>query len=195
MARSSWIKNPIGQLKTIDIIFTFTFFITRNSCHRCVYPMVIVTITVVACTITFSLRFFRLASFLTLFRWLCTFCDHMIFRSASKAFPCWTIRIFVRWSTSRTSFLFSFLIFLRHFSTEWLESPQYVHFALEEFDFSLCLIDPDWLLSRFKYSVCKDEMFKHFWSGYFSSLLNSAWWLANWAEYFHFAENYPEMCA
>ena len=32
-------------------------------------------------------------------------------------------------------FSFSFLIFLKHFSTEWLVSPQYVHFALAEFAF------------------------------------------------------------
>ena len=174
----------------------------------------------------------------------------MIFRYASKEFPSWTIRIFVRWSTSRTSFLFFlsdifetffhrmvikstisslsslllsharltffldfsdlrlfslplgglgnvaiiwssdphlkhfrtgrseflldelpveqdfhfyFLIFLKRFSTEWFESPQYVHCALAEFPFSLCLLDPDWLLSVFKYSVCYDERFKHFW--------------------------------
>ena len=82
------------------------------------------------------------------------------------------------------AFSLSFLIFLKHFLTEWLVNQQNVHFALAEFDFSLCLLDPDWLLSRFKYSVCIEEMFKHFWSGYIYSLLNSAWWLANWAEYF-----------
>ena len=68
--------------------------------------MAIVIIDVVACMITFSLGFFRLASFLTVFRWLDTFCDHMIFRFASKVFPSWTIQSFVRWSTSRASFLY-----------------------------------------------------------------------------------------
>ena len=29
----------------------------------------------------------------------------------------------------------------------------------------------------------------------FSSLLNFAWWLAIWAEYFHLGESYLEMCA
>ena len=106
MARSSWIQNPIGQFLTVAIVFTFVFVITRHSCHRCVYLKVIVIIAVAACTFTFFLGFFRLASFLTVFRWLGKFCDKMIFRSASKAFPCWTIRIFVRWITSRTSFLF-----------------------------------------------------------------------------------------
>ena len=52
------------------------------------------------------------------------------------------------------AFYFSFLIFLKHFSTEWLESPQYLHFVWTEFAFSLCLLDPELLLSRFKYSVC-----------------------------------------
>ena len=58
------------------------------------------------------------------------------------------------------------------------------HFFWTDCALSLCLIDPETLLSRFKYSVCKDEIFKHIWSGYFYSLLNSTWWLANWAEYF-----------
>ena len=106
MARSSWIQNTIGQLLTVTIVLNFAFVITRHSCHRCVYFKVIVIIAVVACTITLFLRFFRLASFLTVFKRIWTFCDHMILRSASKAFMCWTIRIFVRWSTSRTSFLF-----------------------------------------------------------------------------------------
>ena len=37
------------------------------------------------------------------------------------------------------AFSYSFLIFLKHFPTEWLVSPQYVHFDLAEFAFSLCL--------------------------------------------------------
>ena len=108
MTRSSWIQNPIGQLRTIAIIFIFAFVIIRHSCNRCVYFKVIVIITVVFRTIAFFLKFVRLASFLTVFRWLGTFCDNMIFRSASKAFPSWTIWIFVIRSTSRTSFLFFF---------------------------------------------------------------------------------------
>ena len=60
------------------------------------------------------------------------------------------------------AFSFSFLIFLKHFPTEWLENPQNVHFVWKEFDISLCLLDPETLLLRFKEYVCKDEMFKHF---------------------------------
>ena len=37
-------------------------------------------------------------------------------------------------------------------------------------------------------SYSKDQIMHTF-------LDNSAWWLANWAEYFHFAENYLEKCA
>ena len=44
--------------------------------------MVIVIITVVARTISFFLRFVRLASCLNVFRWLGTFCNKMIFRSS-----------------------------------------------------------------------------------------------------------------
>ena len=85
----------------------------------------------------------------------------------------------IRWSTEphlkhfrgrRSEFLFdeapaeqafslSFLIFLKHFSTEWLVNPQNEHFALAEFALSLFLLDPNWLLSRFKYSVCIEEMY------------------------------------
>ena len=42
-------------------------------------------------------------------------------------------------------------------------------------------------LSCYQYSgksVCSDEMFNDFWSVNISSLLNFAWWLAIWAEYF-----------
>ena len=122
--------------------------------------------------------------FLTVFMWLGTFCDHMIFRSAHKAFPSWTIRFFLDEVPAERAFSFSFLIFLKHFSTEWLLSPQCLHFIWTELASSLCILDPERLLSRFKSSACKDEMFKNFWSGYFSSLLNYAWWLANLAEYF-----------
>ena len=56
-----------------------------------VYFKVIIIITVVFCTIDFFLRFIRLAFFLAVFRRFGTFCDYMIFRSASKTFPSWTI--------------------------------------------------------------------------------------------------------
>ena len=183
MARCSWIQNPIVQLLTVTILYTFAFVITRHSCHRYVYFKVIVIIAVVFCTIALFLSFVRLESFLTVFRWFGTFCDKMVFGSASKAFPSWTVWFFFDEAPAEWPFSFSFLLFLKLFSTEWLVSPQYVHFALAEFPFSLCLIDPERLLSRFKYYVCNDEIFKNLLSGYFYSLLNYAWWLANWAEY------------
>ena len=104
MARSSWIQNPICQLRTVTILFTFAFFITRHACHRCVYLMVIVIFAVVACTITFFIKTYWLTSFLTVFRWLGTSCDHMILRSTSITFPRRTFRISVRWNTNRESF-------------------------------------------------------------------------------------------
>ena len=108
MARSSWIQNPIGQLRTIAIIFVFPYVIIRHSCHRCVYFKVIVIVAIVFHTISFLLRFFRLAFLFAVFRWLGTFCNKMIFGSAYKTFLSWTIWIFVWRSTSRTRFLFFF---------------------------------------------------------------------------------------
>ena len=99
MACCSWIQNPIGQLRTVTILFTFAFVITRHSCHICVYLMVTVVFAVVACTITFFIKTYWLTSFLTVFRWLGTFCDHVIFRSTSIAFSRRTFRISVRWNT------------------------------------------------------------------------------------------------
>ena len=108
MASCSWIQNPIGLLQTIAIIFVFVYVIIRHSCHRCVHFKVFVIIAVVFRTIDFFLRFVRLASYFTVFRWFWKVFDKMTFGSSSKAFPSWTIWIFVWKSTSRTSFLFFF---------------------------------------------------------------------------------------
>ena len=59
------------------------------------------------------------------------------------------------------AFSFSCLILLKHFSEEWLVTPQKVHFVWTVFDLSLFIPKPD-LLSRFRQSVCKDEMFNDF---------------------------------
>ena len=75
-----------------------------HGCHRCVYLMVIFIFAVVACTITFFIKTYWLTSFLTFFRWLGTFYDHMIFRSTSITFQRRTFRISVRWNTNRASF-------------------------------------------------------------------------------------------
>ena len=105
MARCSRIQNPIGQLQTVTILYTFLFVINIHSCHRCVYLMVIVIFAVVACTITFFIKTYLLSPFLIIFWWLGTFCDHVIFRSTSKAFPRRTFQIPVRLKINRTSFL------------------------------------------------------------------------------------------
>ena len=108
MASCSWIQNPIGQLRTIAITFVLPYVIIIHSFHTCVYFKVIFIVAIVFRTIAIFLLFFILASFLTDFRWFGTFFDKMIFGSASKAFPSWTIWMFVWRSTSRTSFLFFF---------------------------------------------------------------------------------------
>ena len=105
MERCSRIQNPIGQLRTVTILFTLAFVITRQACHRCVYLTVIVIFAVVACIITFFIKMNWLTSFLTILRWLGTFCNHIIFRSTSEAFLRLTFRIPVRWNINRASFL------------------------------------------------------------------------------------------
>ena len=115
MASCSWVQNPIVQLRTIAIIFIFSYVIIWHSCHRCVYFEVIVIVTIVFRTIAIFLETYFLVFLFAVFRWLGTFCDKMIFGSATKAFPIWTIWNFVWRSTSRKSFPFFFLIFLKHF--------------------------------------------------------------------------------
>ena len=105
MARFSWIQNTIGQLRTVTILYTFAFVITRYSCHRCVYIMIVVIFAVVACTITFFIKTYLLSPFLIIFWCLGTFCDHVIFRSTYKAFPRRTLRIPVRWNINRAIFI------------------------------------------------------------------------------------------
>ena len=133
MASCSWVQTPIGQLQTIAIIFVFAYVIIWHPCHRCVYFEFIFIVTIVFRTIALFLvlETYFLVFIFAVFRWLGKFCYKMIFGSASKAFPSWKIWIFVWRSTSRTSFLFFFSDLLKTFSTEWLESPQYVHFAFD----------------------------------------------------------------
>ena len=104
MARLSWIQNTIGQLRTVTILYTFVFVITRHTCHRCVYLMVIVIFSVVACTITFLIKTYFLLPFLIILWWLWTFCDHVIFRSTSKAFQSRTFRLSIVLNINRKSF-------------------------------------------------------------------------------------------
>ena len=97
-------QNPIVRLRTVTILFTFAFVVTRHSCHRCVYLMVVVIFAVVACMINFFIKTYLLSLFLIIFWWLGTFCDHVIFRSTSKAFPRWKFRISVRWNINLARF-------------------------------------------------------------------------------------------
>ena len=137
-------------MRTVTILDNFAFVIARHSCHRYVYLMVIVIFAVVACTITFLIKAYLLSPFLIIFWWLGTYCNHVIFRSTSKAFLRRTFRISVRWNIIRASFLYSFLILLYFFSAEWLLPPQNVNFSWTECALSLCLIEPELLLSRFR---------------------------------------------
>ena len=98
-------QNPIGQLQTVTILSTFAFVITIHLLYRCVYLMVIVIFAVVACTINFFIRTYLLTSFLIIFWWFGTFCDHVIFRSTSIAFTRRTFRTAVRWNTNCASFI------------------------------------------------------------------------------------------
>ena len=138
---------------------------------------------VVACMITFFIKTYLISPFHIIFWWLWTFCNYVIFRSTSKTFSRCPFRSSVVWSTSRTSFSFYYLIFLKHFYAEWLVPPQKVHLVWTVFSFSLFLSKTE-LLSRLRLPVCKDEIFNDFWSIKFSSILNSAWWLVIQAEYF-----------
>ena len=63
MARCSRIQDPIGQLQTVTILSTFAFVITRHSCQRCVYLMVIVIFPLPHARLTFSLKRSDLCSF------------------------------------------------------------------------------------------------------------------------------------
>ena len=101
------LPNPKSnfQLRTVTILFTFAFVIARHSCHRCVYLMVIVIFTVVACTVTSFIKTYLPSPFLVIIWWLGKFFYHVIFRSTSKAFPRQTFRIPVRWNINRASFL------------------------------------------------------------------------------------------
>ena len=87
MAHCSRIQNPIGQLRTVTIIFTLIFVIARHTCHRCIYLLYTVIFAVVACTITFFNKTYLLSKFSIICWWLWIFWDHVIFISTSKEFP------------------------------------------------------------------------------------------------------------
>ena len=74
-------------------------------------------------------------------------------------------------TSAARAFPYFFLILLKHFSAEWLLPQQNVHFVWTACALSLFLPKTG-LLSRFRSSVCNDEMFNDFCSVTFSSLLN-----------------------
>ena len=92
-------------MRTVTIIFTWTFVIARHNCHICVYLMVNVVFTVVTWTMTFFIKTYLLSPFLIIFCWLWTFCNHVIFISTSKAFTRLTFHLSIGWNTNCTSFL------------------------------------------------------------------------------------------
>ena len=85
--------------------FHFCVRIAWHSCHRCIYFMVIIIFAVFACTINFFIVRYLPSPFLIIFWWLGKFCDHVIFRSISKAFPRRTFQIPVRWNINRARFI------------------------------------------------------------------------------------------
>ena len=107
----------------------------------------------------------------------------MIFRSASKTFTRRAFRTFVVQITSRTRFPLLLSDPFEFFFFRVVVTSTKSALCLEKFALSLFLPQLD-LLSRFRESVCKDKIYKDFWSVKISSLLNYAWWLDIWAEYF-----------
>ena len=71
--------NPVGLLSTVTEISTRNFVIIRHTCHRCIYILVAVIITVatlfVWCRITTFTETDLFLPFLIIFRWILTFCN------------------------------------------------------------------------------------------------------------------------
>ena len=150
MARCSRIQNPICQLQTVTILYTLAFVITRHSRHRCVYIMFVIIFFVVACTITFFIKTYLLSPFLIIFWWIGNIFDHVIFRSTSKAFPRVRSKYLLDETSTAWAISLSFLNILKNNSAEWLLPPKKMHFAWTECALSLCLLNPELLLSRFR---------------------------------------------
>ena len=129
MACCSQIPNPIGLLRTVTILYTFEFVITRHSCHRCVYLMVIVIFAVAACTITFFIKTYLLSPFLIVFWWIGKFCDHVILRSTYISFPRRMFHFYIGSNINRASFIPFLSNPFETISAELLLPPQNVHFA------------------------------------------------------------------
>ena len=149
MALCSRIQNPIGQLRTVTILYTFAFIIARHSCHRYVYIMVIVIFDVVSCTINFFIKMYLLSPFFIIFWWLGTFCNHVIFRSTFKVILRDTFHFSIGWNINRATF---FLFLSNPFETFFwrvINTSKNVHFVIISYALSLFLTKPD-LLSIFR---------------------------------------------
>ena len=117
--------NPIGKLRTCTKISTRSFFINRHSCHKYIYILIVIIITVLEsffrCTISTFVETDLIFSFLVHFRWLQTFRNQMIHISESKTFVRCTFILFFSLINSRTTFLlllsYSSICFCRIVST------------------------------------------------------------------------------
>ena len=107
-------------------ISTKTFVITRHMCHRCVYLLIFIIISVIGlflwCTITPFIETDGILSFFCYIWMVLVFRNYIIHRSASKTFARWTLSLLHVRITSRAIFLlilsYIFKIFLcRMFST------------------------------------------------------------------------------
>ena len=116
--------------------------------------MVIVIFAVIACTIIFFIKTFLLSPFSLSFGGLGHFAIMWSSDPHLKYFRGRRSKFLLDETSTARAFSFSFLILLKHFSAEWLLSPQNVHFVWTECDLSLCLLDPETLISRFRWSVC-----------------------------------------
>ena len=133
--------SPLLQKCSVSVFsltIIFPFIIARHSCHRCIYLVITIIFAVVACTITFFIK--------TCLLW--AFCDHVIFRSTSKAFPRHAFHMSIGWKINRVS-VFLFLSYPSEtFSKEWLSPPKNVHSIWTACALSLSLPKPE-LLSIF----------------------------------------------
>ena len=141
--KSNW------SISNCPILLTFTFVIAIHSCHRCVYLIVIVIFSVIACTITSSLKRTRLRRFSFYFGGLGHFAIMWSLDPHLKHLQGGHSVCLIDETSTARAFSFSFLILLKNFSAEWLLPPQNVHFVWTACDISIFLPKPE-LLSIFR---------------------------------------------
>ena len=146
-------KIQLVNFQTITKISTITFFNNRHMCHRCIYILIVIIITVLGlfliCTITPFIKREITLLFVIIFRWFWEFINKMIYRSTSKTFARWAFSVCLPKSPAARYFPSYFLIFSKYFSVGWLVPPQKVHFVWTRFALYLFLPDRE-LLSIFK---------------------------------------------